>query len=470
MTAPSSPRSDAGHSANGTLSAEASAQQTDVEADAPWSVLALRSLEELWEHAGEGIALLDVEGHVRYLSPSARRLLGLGPGAHVCAHAHDLLDGEALAHVATLRHELQGWRRWLGPTRSSRGARAHDLKIAQSDGSVLWLEVRLSNRLRDPRWKSVVVNFRDITRGRQKRAEMEQQKWELEETQREIAIARQAIEDAREAMRQREAQLHGLFDNVLAAVLVTGDSATPTLLQEHPEAVDWLGLGPNRLVNLSAQDFLAPEVRHLVPSLHDFRALFESGDTDPESVEVQEKTLFFSDLKNSTAFYEAAGDEPAYGLVRSHFDYLSAAVERNGGVLVKTIGDAVMAAFDGPGGALRAALEMQHGLRAFNTGVGKIAGAEGEVVLKIGLHHGPAIAVKSGDKVDYFGRTVNIAARLSGACTGRDIVTSAAVWEHPDAPLARKGIPHQISPPFQGNLKGIQGVFTLYRATIKDAS
>ena len=54
--------------------------------------------------------------------------------------------------------------------------------------------------------------------------------------------------------------------------------------------------------------------------------------------------LLFTDLKGSTSMYEALGDGAAYNLVRDHFDYLTNLIERHGGVLVKTIGDAVMAA------------------------------------------------------------------------------------------------------------------------------
>ncbi len=270
-------------------------------------------------------------------------------------------------------------------------------------------------------------------------------------------------------MGAREVQLHSLFDNVLAAVLVTDGGETPGFLREDPQAVDWMGLGSGKLVNISPQDFMEPQARSLVPPLRDFRDLFENT-SSPESAEVQEKTLFFSDLKNSSTFYEVAGDEPAYGLVKSHFKYLFAAIERNRGSIVKTIGDAVMAAFDAPYDALRASLEMQNGIVEFNRSVGKAQGDEGEIILKIGLHHGPVIAVCSGENVDYFGRTVNIAARLCSACLGRDIVASADVWEHPDAGHAAQGLQVEPSKPFQSNLKGIHGVFTMYRLSVDGAS
>lgn len=426
----------------------------------------LHACETLFAHATQGIALLDARGRVRHLSPSARRLLGLEAGAEMLLHAHELLDIDALERVVTLRHEVSGWRRWMG---SSRLVRSHDLRVRGEGGSWRWVEVHLSNRLRDPRWKCVVVNARDVSDERALRLELEQALWELEEARREIAAANEAIEAASQAMQAREAQLHSLFDNVLAAVLVTDGGETPSFLQEDPQAIDWMGLGSGKLVNISPQDFMAPKARSMVPPLRDFRDLFESAES-PESASVQEKTLFFSDLKNSATFYEVSGDEPAYGLVKSHFEYLFAAIERNRGSIVKTIGDAVMAAFDAPPDALRAALEMQAGIVEFNRGVGREQGGEDEIVLKIGLHHGPVIAVRAGENLDYFGRTVNIAARLSAACLGHDIVASADVWEHPESQQAGQGLDVSLSKPFQGNLKGIHGLFTLYRLTVGEAS
>jgi len=130
-------------------------------------------------------------------------------------------------------------------------------------------------------------------------------------------------------------------------------------------------------------------------------------------------TLLFSDLKGSTALYDAIGDAAAYGLVREHFAYLAAIVREHDGAIVKTIGDAVMAAFHEPLQGLRAAIAMQERVAAFN------AGHNAPVVLKLGLHEGPCIAVNLNDRLDYFGGTVNLAARLQGESRGGDVVISA---------------------------------------------
>ena len=64
-----------------------------------------------------------------------------------------------------------------------------------------------------------------------------------------------------------------------------------------------------------------------------------------DEVAVGQVALLFSDLSGSTALYERIGDARAFGLVRAHFEFLEERVRLCGGAVVKTIGDAVMAAF-----------------------------------------------------------------------------------------------------------------------------
>jgi class 3 adenylate cyclase len=105
-------------------------------------------------------------------------------------------------------------------------------------------------------------------------------------------------------------------------------------------------------------------------------------------------------------------------LVREHFAWLAGIVREHEGAIVKTIGDAVMAAFHDPLLGLRAAIAMQGRISAFNEA------SRTPVVLKLGLHEGPCIAVTLNDRLDYFGSTVNLAARLQGESRGSDIVLS----------------------------------------------
>ncbi len=158
-----------------------------------------------------------------------------------------------------------------------------------------------------------------------------------------------------------------------------------------------------------------PAFRRLCPE-----QLLRPGD----NAEIGWIAVMFTDLKGSTELYDALGDAPAYNLVRDHFSFLSDRVQRNHGFIVKTVGDAVMAAFSRPDDAVRAALAMQDDVASFNSARGEGATP---IMLKLGLHAGPCIAVTTGGVLDYFGATVNIAARLEHQCRGGEVVVSEDV-------------------------------------------
>lgn len=139
-----------------------------------------------------------------------------------------------------------------------------------------------------------------------------------------------------------------------------------------------------------------------------FRDLYRDGTFDPEQrFKITSLTILFTDLRGSTALYDRVGDLAAFDLVRSHFGELIAAVAAEGGAVVKTIGDAVMATFPTADRALRAAMRMRDAMRTINAK----RGSE-DLALNIGLHEGPCLAVMLDDRQDYFGQTVNIAARV----------------------------------------------------------
>jgi class 3 adenylate cyclase len=135
--------------------------------------------------------------------------------------------------------------------------------------------------------------------------------------------------------------------------------------------------------------------------------------------------IMFTDLKGSTELYEGLGDVAAYNLVRDHFDFLLERVKRNRGFIVKTVGDAVMAAFFRPDDAVRAALAIQDDIVSFNSARDSGVNAT-PIVLRLGIHAGTCIAVTTGDSLDYFGATVNITARLANECRGGEVIVSEA--------------------------------------------
>jgi len=171
-----------------------------------------------------------------------------------------------------------------------------------------------------------------------------------------------------------------------------------------------------------ARDALtAPEVI----SLQAFRDLFAEATLRPgDDAGVSQVALLFTDLRGSTALYERVGDAAAYNIVREHFALLAAIVREHDGAVVKTIGDAVMASFSDPARAVRAAIAMQGEIGSSSQGFR-------DLVLKVGVHAGPSVVVTLNDRLDYFGSTVNMAARLQGESTGGDIVLSRAVADDP---------------------------------------
>jgi class 3 adenylate cyclase len=160
-----------------------------------------------------------------------------------------------------------------------------------------------------------------------------------------------------------------------------------------------------------------------VTALQMFRDLFATEALRPgEQISVGTLTVLFTDLRDSTKLYREIGDATAFGRVMSHFDVVRQAIAEHDGAIVKTIGDAVMAVFRCAADGLTAMLEAQRMLAQPNDGSMPLQ-------LKAGLHTGPCIAVTLNERLDYFGSTVNLAARLEGLSSGSDVIISRSVFE-----------------------------------------
>ena len=186
-----------------------------------------------------------------------------------------------------------------------------------------------------------------------------------------------------------------------------------------------------------------------VTALQVFRDLFASEALRPgDRISVGSLTVLFTDLRNSTRLYREIGDATAFGRVMNHFDVLREAIAMEEGALVKTIGDAVMAVFRRPAAALRAILRAQKTLASPPEGTQPL-------VLKAGLHAGACIAVTLNDRLDYFGSTINMAARLEGFSTGNDVIISDTVHADPEvAEMLSSPQSGLIATPFEVMLKG----------------
>jgi class 3 adenylate cyclase len=193
-----------------------------------------------------------------------------------------------------------------------------------------------------------------------------------------------------------------------------------------------------------------------VTALQMFRDLFATEAVRPEEpISVGTLTVLFTDLRDSTRFYREVGDAPAFGSVLDHLDAARAGVAANDGAVVKTMGDAVMAVFRRPAAAVRFALDAQaelarRGARPFR--------------LKVGIHTGPCIAVSQEGRLDYFGSTVNAAARLVELSSGDDVVVTPAVRSDPEVVelLAERGESVAVDA-IEAALKGFDERFELWR-------
>jgi class 3 adenylate cyclase len=157
-----------------------------------------------------------------------------------------------------------------------------------------------------------------------------------------------------------------------------------------------------------------------------FRDIYGTDTIDVDQrLKITSLTFLFTDLKGSTELYERVGDLVAFDLVRAHFQVLNEIVAAEAGAVVKTIGDAVMATFPTPDRALTAALRMREAMGGLNH-----ARNGEDLLLKIGIHEGPCLAVVLNDRQDYFGTTVNIAARVQALADSRSILATGPVVTH----------------------------------------
>ena len=181
------------------------------------------------------------------------------------------------------------------------------------------------------------------------------------------------------------------------------------ILNEHPSKFLPFLTGKMLLNNQSFRELF--RIQHLIPDL---------------KLRLRSLTLLFTDLKGSTALYDQTGDVFAYNLVQEHYQILTASVRENAGAVIKTMGDALMATFSSPLDGVNAALEMMEKMKPFNT---RLLRDNHTLGLKIGLHEGSALAVNAEDRLDYFGQTVNVAARVQALAQAHEICVTEPVFQ-----------------------------------------
>ncbi|HET7375791.1 MAG TPA: adenylate/guanylate cyclase domain-containing protein [Anaerolineae bacterium] len=184
-----------------------------------------------------------------------------------------------------------------------------------------------------------------------------------------------------------------------------------------------------------------------------FRDIYRTDTLDvDQGLKLTSLTFLFTDLKGSTELYDRVGDLVAYDLVREHFHVLNEIVASEAGAVVKTIGDAVMATFPTPDRALAAALRMRESVRQIKN----------DLLIKIGIHEGPCLAVTLNDRLDYFGQTVNIAARVQNLADSQAILATKSVVEHPQ--VSKMLERSKLAPTAQDTvLRGVADKMTIYQ-------
>ncbi len=188
-----------------------------------------------------------------------------------------------------------------------------------------------------------------------------------------------------------------------------------------------------------------------VTTVPSFRRLFSQEALKPGlGLQIRRAALMFSDLSASTALYAREGDAAAFRLVQDHFDLMQTCIERHNGAVVKTIGDAVMASFVDERSALAAALDAQRAFVAFRA---RQPASEG-VFLKIGVYGGACYAVSANGVMDFFGQTVNVAARLQGQAGDGQTVATRILYEQLSGDPLLAGL--AVEGPLAARLKGVE--------------
>src|SRR3979490_2916363 len=188
-----------------------------------------------------------------------------------------------------------------------------------------------------------------------------------------------------------------------------------------------------------------------------FRDVFKADNLNiDQRLKITSLTFLFTDLKGPTALYERVRDLAAFDLVRAHFHALLEIISSERGAVVKTIGDAVMATFIRPEHAIMAGPRVRAAMDTLNVERGR-----DDLVIKIGIHEGPCLAVMLNERQDYFGQTVNIAARVQGLSTSHAIHITGPVI---DAPAVAAILDKEAITPIQKQaaLRGIADKMVVY--------
>ena len=220
--------------------------------------------------------------------------------------------------------------------------------------------------------------------------------------------------------------------------------------------------GAPRHVKVEREEYASAAVTaHYLSTVSEFRSLFSKDLLKRGTpLKVSRVSLLFTDLTGSTALYSSVGDAAAFRFVDDHFDVLRKAVEAAGGTVVKTMGDAVMAAFVDDVACAGAAFTCLQAFEAFRQQTDHAAVTQ----IKLGMFTGPCYVVTANGTLDFFGQTVNVAARLQSIAASGDVVVEAEAFERLPADLRSKVA---VSGAFDATVKGVTNPIRVIRARLR---
>jgi adenylate cyclase len=208
----------------------------------------------------------------------------------------------------------------------------------------------------------------------------------------------------------------------------------------------------------------AAATAHAVSTLPEFRRFFSTDLLKRETpLKVSHVAILFSDLVGSTALYSSIGDAAAFRLVDDHFDLLREVIGRHDGVVVKTMGDAILAAFTDSSKATAAAAESLEKFESFRSGR-----PHGDKIgIKLGLFAGACYVVQANGALDYFGQVVNVASRVQHLAGSGEILLPKEVFSTLGATL-RDSL--EVLEELEARVKGVEGPIPLVRVRRKPAT
>jgi class 3 adenylate cyclase len=165
-------------------------------------------------------------------------------------------------------------------------------------------------------------------------------------------------------------------------------------------------------------------------------------------------TILFTDIEGSTQLTERLGDREWMSLLREHNEIVRAQATIHSGFEVKSQGDGFMLAFASARDAVRCAIGIQRALAERDT-------RAQELRVRIGLHTGEP--VREAD--DFYGKSVNLAARIAAEARGSEILASSLVRD-----LIESSGEFTFEDPTDAELKGLSGTHRLSAVRWRNAS